>query len=175
MSAFREKIQEIVRKSGSESQETLIWKLNPVIRGWATYHQHIVASQAFKRADHVIWRILWQWAKRRHPDKSSGWVAEKYWHLSRRRGWTFVAETSDQIPDGKPVQVRLVNAVDTHIRPHRRIKKDANPFDPRWRGYFEERVLLKRYGSELLEKYGWLFRKPDQKSVVQTGSVQTGP
>ena len=35
---------------------------------------------------------------------------------------------------------RLAYATDVRIRRHLKIKSDANPFDPAWRSYFDERV-----------------------------------
>ena len=34
----------------------LIGLLNPVIRGWANYHRHIVATDTFRKVDHEIWQ-----------------------------------------------------------------------------------------------------------------------
>lgn len=56
--AFLEKVRGLVRANKSASQLNLIGLLNPVIRGWATYHQHVAASQTFGRADFEIWRRL---------------------------------------------------------------------------------------------------------------------
>lgn len=50
-------------------QLTLIRMLNPMIKGWAAYHQHIVAKVAFNKVDNEIWLALWRWAVRRHPNK----------------------------------------------------------------------------------------------------------
>ena len=54
----------------------LIAQLNPVIRGWANYHRHVVSKATFYHVDTVIFNILWSWAKRRHPQQSRWWVAE---------------------------------------------------------------------------------------------------
>jgi group II intron reverse transcriptase/maturase len=43
--AFLEKVRGQVRANKSASQLNLIGLLNPVIRGWATYHQHVAARQ----------------------------------------------------------------------------------------------------------------------------------
>src|SRR5690606_35248001 len=37
------KIRETIRGNKTAKQETVIRLLNPIIRGWATYHQHAVA------------------------------------------------------------------------------------------------------------------------------------
>jgi len=170
--AFLEKVRVIVRSSGSENQELLIRKLNPVILGWANYHRYTMASRTFAKVDAAIWQALWRWAKRRHPMKSSDWVTKKYWHTLGRQSWVFAADTGERTSEGKPVLMTLARASAVRIQRHRKIKKEANPFDPSWDGYFEERALLKRYGAELLERFGWLYRKA--QSVVKPGPAQAG-
>jgi RNA-directed DNA polymerase len=130
-----------------------------------------MAHRAFQRVDCEIWRILWRWAKRRHPEKSRGWIATRYWRSTKRRRWVFAADTGDRDESGKSHWLFLVNAGDTKIVRHRKIFKEANPFDPLKHGYFEERALIKRYGAELMEQFGSLFRKTDSKSVAKTGSA----
>jgi hypothetical protein len=34
----------------------------------------------------------------------------------------------------------------TRIRRHIKIRRDANPFDPQWRTYFEKRAFQKKFG-----------------------------
>ncbi|WP_325063558.1 group II intron maturase-specific domain-containing protein, partial [Paraburkholderia madseniana] len=38
-----DKVRAIIKGHTSVTQEVLIHKLNPVIRGWAMYHRHVVA------------------------------------------------------------------------------------------------------------------------------------
>jgi hypothetical protein len=35
---------------------------------------------------------------------------------------------------------------DIKIRRHVKVKKDANPFDPQWRDYFQDRAFFKWFG-----------------------------
>ena len=169
---FLAKIRELINTNKGVAHDSLTRMLNPVIRGWAGYHRHISAKRAFKKVDDVIWRALWKWARRRHQNKPSRWVAEKYWHPGEGRGWHFAADTGERTPDGKPVRLHLVRAMNTTIRRHPRIKGDANPFDPAWREYLEERVLLKRLGEEFVEKYGFLLGGKERKGVMKTGSAE---
>jgi RNA-directed DNA polymerase len=173
--AFLDKIRERINANKGASHENLIRVLNPVIRGWANYHRHINATRAFKKTDHAIWHALWGWAGRRHPNKPARWVAGKYWHLGEGRGWSFAADTGERTADGKPIRLQLERAGARPIRRHVKIKGDANPFDPAWRDYFEERVLLKRFGPEFVEKYGFLLKgKQRVKPVMETGSAAAG-
>jgi len=144
--AFLEKVRGIIYANKSAEQENLIRLLNPVIQGWANYHRHIVASDAFKRVDHEIWRGLWRWAKHRHSNKSSQWVMKRYFHSMNGRRWVFAADTGERTPEGKPIWRRLVCASDTKIRRHVKIRMDANPFDPCWQDYLEDRAFQKKFG-----------------------------
>jgi RNA-directed DNA polymerase len=143
---FLEKVRKLVRQNRGASQVHLIGQLNPVIRGWVNYHRHVVALQTFKRVEKVLWHILWRWAKRRHPGRPHGWIASQYWQFGGRRAWEFAAATDERTPDGKPVWVRLVYPTQTKIRRHVKVRADANPLDPQWRGYFEDRAFFKKLG-----------------------------
>jgi RNA-directed DNA polymerase len=77
---FLDKVRGIVKENKSAKQISLINLLNPVVKGWANYHRHVVSSKVFHWADNEIWRLLWQWAKRRHPKKGKRWIREKYFN-----------------------------------------------------------------------------------------------
>ena len=100
--------------------------------GWANYHQHCAAKDTFNRADHDIWRALWRWARRRHPRKSRARVKKHCFQTLGDRAWTFAVQRAKQTPDGKPVWLRLLNAGETQIRRHVKIRREANTFAPQW-------------------------------------------
>jgi group II intron maturase len=77
------------------SAADLIDQLNPKIRGWANYHRHVVSKRTFGRVDHAIFSSLWQWARRRHPNKSLRWIKPKYFDRRGNRDWSFFGETCD--------------------------------------------------------------------------------
>jgi RNA-directed DNA polymerase len=69
LAALREKIRLCIQSARGQSQELLLRKLNPIIRGWANYFRHGASQRTFNRLDyHIHWQ-LWRWAKRRHPNK----------------------------------------------------------------------------------------------------------
>ncbi len=166
---FLKRVREMIKSNRAVSQNLLIHVLNPVIRGWANYHRHIVAHQTFKKVDTAIWSALWQWAKRRHRNKGRRWIAERYWHPTRLQRWAFAVDTGERSAEGKVVWLRLARAAETRILRHRKIKRDANPFDPAWRTYFEERKLCKVYGGGSPAS-----TKPDTPPVVKPGSAKAG-
>jgi hypothetical protein len=73
-------------------------------------------------------------------------VKKRYFPAPGNRNRTFATETSDRTPEGKMIWKRLVYASDTKIKRHVKIRRDANPFDPQWRPYFEERTFQKKFG-----------------------------
>jgi RNA-directed DNA polymerase len=87
-----------------------------------------------------IWRCLWRWAKRRHPNKSSRWVRQKYFRIVGFQHWVFGTETGNTLSTGKPELLMLYDIAGTPIRRHRKLKAAANPFDVQWESYFEERL-----------------------------------
>jgi RNA-directed DNA polymerase len=143
--AFLDDILATVKCNKTAKQENLIGLLNPKIRGWANYHKGAVAKKAFAKADHEIWKTLWQWAKRRHPNKGTRWVMDRYFRTEGNRKW--VCAASIKTREGAPTVIRLVNASDTKIQRHVKIRGEANPFDPKQEGYFEDRLGLKMRDS----------------------------
>jgi RNA-directed DNA polymerase len=85
--SFLEEIRKVFRKARSITQADLIKILNPKIRGWANYHRSVVSKETFSRIDAVIWHLCFRWAKRRHPDKSKGWVLEQYFKPIKGRSY----------------------------------------------------------------------------------------
>jgi len=83
------RVREIVKGNASATQAVVIQKLNPIIRGWATYHRHVVAKASFSSIDSQIWQLLWKWAVRRHPTKGARWVRNRYFHADGHRSWEF--------------------------------------------------------------------------------------
>ncbi|MFI5304956.1 MAG: group II intron reverse transcriptase/maturase [Nitrospiria bacterium] len=149
---FLDKIRKIIKENKTAKQINMINILNPIIRGWVNYHKTQVAKETFSSVDHKIWKTLWQWSKRRHPNKGIPWINNKYFKSIGTRQWVFTAETGEYFRNGEPKMVTLIRASDTPIKRHIKIQGEANPFDPRWEEYFEERLQLKTSNSLIGKK-----------------------
>jgi RNA-directed DNA polymerase len=132
-----EKTGEILRNNRQAKTTNLLKQLNPIIRGWAHYHKHAVAKLVFQRVDTFIFKQLWHWAKRRHPRKPSHWVKDQYFKTVGGNHWVFTG-VDDQ---GDPI--RLFKADLVPVTRHVKIQGEANPYDPDWENYFEQRYLQK--------------------------------
>jgi len=118
------KIHDVIYKGRAWSQSELIRLLNPIIRGWAQYHNHAISSAIFRKLDHIIFIMLVSWARRRHPNKGFAWIMARYWH--RIGNWKHVFSTDSQT---------LERFSNMKIIRHRLAKLDKNPYIDR--DYFE--------------------------------------
>lgn len=137
------RIRDIVKANLQATAVKLIRLLNPLIRGWAQYHRHVVSKAVFSSIDNFIFKTLWQWAKRRHPNKSAHWVKDKYFRSHKGRNWIFFGQGDKS----NKWQAWLYTAAKTPIRRHVKVKGEANPYDPAWEAYFDERLGFKMQGT----------------------------
>lgn len=136
--ALKLKAKTMITKLCTAKQEDVIAVLNPIIQGWANYHHHIVAKETFTKVDNFIWRTLWHWACRRHPNKSLRWVKQRYYlAIENRRNMTFACRINTA--EGKAKLTTLYHAADTKIIRHSKIVGAANPYHPKYDDYFKKR------------------------------------
>ena len=115
----------VIRAGQNWPQAALIHKLNPTIRGWANYYRTWVCQATFGRLDRLTWVKLRSWARRRHPNKSARWVANRYWH--RQESCQVFAT-----PPTRPSQTYLASHSDTTSLRHAKIAGNRSPYDGDW-------------------------------------------
>jgi RNA-directed DNA polymerase len=125
---FLDGIRQTIRNARGMSAADLIDLLNPKIRGWANYHRHVVSSRTFASVDRSIFYKLWQWARGRHPEKSSHWLKEKYFEQRGSRDWCFFGATCDD--QGQLNKVWLYHAKSTPIKRHVKGKRRSKSLRP---------------------------------------------
>jgi len=118
----KEKLTSIVKGYKNAKQEALINKLNPVIRGWANYFRTVVSKETYSSMDYHLWNILWEWASRRHPNKSGNWIAKKYWSFGEDGTWRFRYKKGE-------VEIPLKRHSEVEITRYVKVKGAASPFD----------------------------------------------
>lgn len=139
--AFLAKVRGLIKSNPTVKTEVLIRRLNPVIRGWANYHRHVVASRTFARVDDSIYHALQRWIERRHPNKNAHWRRQRYFRCHGMRQWVFSAKV--QTNDGSTGFIDLFKATRVAIKRHVKIRAEANPYDPQYRDYFDRRRRAK--------------------------------
>ena len=145
--------EEIKARNGSE-QEVVIKKLNPILRGFANYYKGVVSKETFSYISSRVWRYLWRWAKRRHPNKNTKWVRKRYFKTIKGNKWTFATTTSDR--RGKEKELTLYSIAYTPIERHIKVKGEASPDDPSLREYWELRQ--NKQGKSYWEKNSRNYR-----------------
>jgi RNA-directed DNA polymerase len=50
------RLAELIRHGGNLTQEDLIRRLNPIIRGWSNYYRTVVSAQTFGHCDHQLYQ-----------------------------------------------------------------------------------------------------------------------
>jgi RNA-directed DNA polymerase len=135
---FLNHIREIIKVNRQATAGKLIAQLNPVIRGWTNYHRHVVSAKTFSDVKHAIFQTIWRWALRRHPAKGKRWIKQKYFQSSGYRQWVFFGQVEGR--KGTTQTIRLFDAANVPIQRHIKIRGEANPYDPTWESYFEQRL-----------------------------------
>jgi len=135
LKALVQKSRECIKGMLGQKAETLIKKLNPILRGWANYHRFVCSAEAFWTADRIIRYQLLRWARRTHPNKSYGWLKRKYFSAAGSFG--FFARR--QSGSGESQTLRLYSIARTVLERHIKVRGEANPYDPVYTEYFERR------------------------------------
>jgi RNA-directed DNA polymerase len=146
LQAITTKVKTLCKQAAGATPEHLIDTLNPVLRGWANYHHHVICSKTFATLDSFVWRRLYRWAKLRHPNKTGRWLAARYFPHRPGETWRFTDPTTGK----QVIRVQEVLKQQRYIK----IKGDANPFDPQWEAYFQyrERQLALKASSAFRAK-----------------------
>jgi RNA-directed DNA polymerase len=127
-------IRDCANNHKAVTQIELIRMIAPKIKGWANFFRHSCAKHTFSQLDNKVFKLLWKWAKRRHPNKGDRWVKAKYFKSIAHQNWVFATRNN-----GKLYKLPLFDA--TSIIRHIKVKSSANPFDKDWDDYFIGREL----------------------------------
>jgi RNA-directed DNA polymerase len=125
----------LIRRYTSAPLALLIKKLNEMLRGWANYHRHVVASKAFSGVDRFVYDQLWRMLHKRHRKKSRKWLYKKVWIASGRK-WVFAVLHKSY---GRSKIYEVIRVSSIGIKRYRKIKADANPYLPEYTLYFWQR------------------------------------
>lgn len=155
------KVRHVIKKNPTVPTDALIKQLNPILRGWANYHRHVVAKETYNYVDYRVWKLLWQWCRRRHSNRRKRWIKSKYFKKVGSRSWVFQGVNKE----GKKYSLVYVN--DTPIKRHTKIQADANPYDPQNETYFEKRHERIWKDSYVIKRrlYG-LWTEQDKRCLV---------
>jgi RNA-directed DNA polymerase len=139
------------------SIKAVLWKLNPIIRGWADYNRKVVSARTFQKMDHWMFRRAVRYAKHTHPNKSWKWMRKRYWsrwNKERDDRWVFGDKQSGKY---------LVKFSWFKIVRHELVRGTSSPDDPELRDYWWERQKvnanhLSAGDLDMANDQGWVCR-----------------
>ena len=70
------------------------------------------SKRIFGRIDELIFRLLWRWARQRHPRKGPRWIKNKFERVGNR-DWWFFGESPDH--EDRFVHLRLFHTSSVKI------------------------------------------------------------
>ncbi len=94
LQAQNESLHKVLDTMRAATQEEIINKLNPIIRGWSNSFRSVNCADTFQKMDYLLGKKLWQWSTRRHANKGKKWIADRYFHTIKGRKWYF-ADTKE--------------------------------------------------------------------------------
>lgn len=142
---FVQRIREWLKNHKSIPASNAIKYLNPVLKGWGNYYKHGASKRTFSYADTQIFRAIWKWACRRHPNKSKKWIARKYFQFSTE-GWKLKATIQNR--RGEKQTITLSKIYQIKIDRHIQVKGCNSPDNPELNKYWEQRKT--KFGKKLL-------------------------
>lgn len=133
----QKKLQGLWAKVQGSNTQSVLTKLNPVIRGWANYFRTAVAKEIFSKLDSWMFYKADRYTRRTHPKKPTSWRHRKYWgrlNLDRLDSWVF----GDKHTGGYLLKFSWFP-----IERHTLVKGTSSPDDPRLKDYWAKRQAAK--------------------------------
>lgn len=77
---YKRNLKLIIKSSSSNNFFTSLEKLNSLIYNWSTTYCFIECDKdIWGHLDVYVHKLLWSWAKKRHPRRPNTWIYSKYW------------------------------------------------------------------------------------------------
>ena len=161
VSAVREKLRAAWLELKGHSITAVLYRLNPIIRGWANYFRTGVSSRVFGKLDNWMFIREVRHVKRTHPNKSEDWRVKRYWgklNPEREDRWVF----GNVKPNRKTGRhYYLLKFSWFKIERHVLVKGTSSPDDPSLREYWwqRRRVNIRHMSAsdlDMANDQGWV-------------------
>jgi len=179
--AHTQKINRLLKKLKSSPQHDVVGKLNPIIRGWCSYHRVVCAKQVFHRCDSHLYAQLMEWGRKRHQNKGKPWIFQRYWHREDGKRWVFAVPVQSE--EGRGL-LKLRRHNQTVIQRHVKVGGSASPYDGNlvyWSQRLKHHPLMESTRAKLLQtqqgmcpRCGLYFRDDDVLEIDHILAVVLG-
>lgn len=152
-------LSELFADYAGKAPSKLIRRANGVIRGWCLSKRAFDCFAHFKSLDNFLYLKQLRFIKRRHPNKNTAWLVNKYFAMERnpRKGyfykWTF-RDPVTGIPMLRAFWFWRKKVPGGKVIDYSPVKLDQAPDNPDSRQYFHDRhlLLLSRGYADLTRK-----------------------
>ena len=107
----------------------------------------------------IYGKALWQWAKKRHPQKGKKWILRKYFRQVGGYSYSFAIKTKDR--RGKDKIISMMRMSTIPIERWEKVKNNASPDDPELASYWDKRQT--KQGKTHWTKGSKLYRVADNQ------------
>lgn len=146
-------LKETIRAFYGKNTEKLIPRLNQILRGVANYWSPEVSKKTFTKVDNYMIKLIYQYLKSSHPNKSWTWRRKQYFKKptfgKSQNKWVFTCPKT-----GRQLEKLEWKAI---VR-HDLIKHNHSPLNPKLKDYFEKRSI-KQFVRDSVEVYKKLAKK----------------
>jgi len=139
--ALLSRVREQLNKLHGLPFHVVLLKLNRMLRGWAHAYRRTVAKRRMSWVDERVYRMMVNWLRREYRQFTWAKISKRYYPFVRGRH-RFSASYRNAA--GKLKSVQLFRTSDLPIRYHVKIRSEANPYDPAYREYFDEREAKRK-------------------------------
>jgi RNA-directed DNA polymerase len=120
----------------SQTFENVIRTLNSKSRGWLNYNRYVCSKKTFSRIQHEVLNAIYRYLKRKHPQKSWGWIHKKYYKtIDKDKNNPYAKSTRKR----KEEEVLINAAKDVPIIRYTKVKGGNSPLDPELSEYWTKR------------------------------------
>jgi RNA-directed DNA polymerase len=133
MRRIRKRLSTEMRALRGSNADTVVAKINPIVRGWAAYYRIGVSKRAFAALDAHMWKLVHKWARFSHPNKPRRWFTSRYFgkfNPARQDRWIF---------GSRETGFYLRKFAWTPIVRHRMVAGTASPDDASLADYWAQR------------------------------------
>ena len=79
LETVKHKVKSLTTSSTTHlSLKVLLTRINPVLRGWATYFRYDASKRTFGYVDHFTWWRIVRWLRKKHPKRTWRYLQRRY-------------------------------------------------------------------------------------------------
>ena len=121
-------LKAIFRTMLNKPLKEVIVRANSVIRGWCYYYRFSNAKKRFGYFEHMIFKKVWYFLKRRHPKKNIKWIVKTYFKTIDNDHWILFEEN-----------FKLFRPSSVPVTRYIKVNEFLSPFDRTQKEYWKTR------------------------------------